>query len=85
MLGIVGQDVNPRAEARTFVGMVFRGVMTYAEAKETILMTQGQLSWLIKHDMGEPGTLRRLFWKRRVTWECFKVMFKQASVRAVAA
>jgi hypothetical protein len=76
---------KPQHEASGLVVLALRGEMDYAAARELILMTPSQLEEIIGEGLAPEPLARKLFEMRKMTWECFELMYRQAMGKAASA
>lgn len=76
-LPISTEDFQPVGEAKPFVSMYRRGVMTEEQVKDLLLMTDEQKQELVEDGCGERSVLDVLQAKRCKTWQTFKAMIAQ--------
>lgn len=74
-----------REEAKNFLSMILRGLITLAQARADILMTDKQAAFLLRHEQCDPAMLRRIKWRREWTWKTLLGMYYQAIGNAVVA
>jgi hypothetical protein len=83
--GCITASWSVREEAKGFLSLILKGLITEAEAKQDILMTPGQLAFLKQETPKDSWVFEMIYWRRQQTWEALSRMLSSARKPAMVA